>query len=74
MATSYQYTRDGILAGLESQRHNASLAARPAVTDAQKAQDLAKSMLAAIDAGDRDEARRLGLALRPLLGFLEEGN
>lgn len=72
MATSYSYTRQGILDGLDAQRHNAAYAARPLVTNAQRAQDLAKAMLAALDAGDKETAKAHALALRPLLGFLPE--
>lgn len=51
-------------------RWQASQAARPRITDAQQAQDLADRMIAAIKADDKDTARTLALELKPLIGFL----
>jgi hypothetical protein len=64
---------DITLRQLEAQRFNASYAARPLVTPAQQAQDLAQRMIAAIKTGNLDDARAHALALRPLLGFMPEG-
>jgi hypothetical protein len=61
-------------AQLEAQRFQASQAARPAVTQAQRAQDVFSQMRAAMDVGEMDTARALALELRPLLGFMPEGN
>lgn len=58
-------------AQLEAQRFQTQYAARPAVTDAQRAQDLADRMIAAIKADDKTTARRLALELKPLLGELK---
>ena len=63
---------DITLRQLEAQRFNASYAARPAVTNAQKAQNLADKMMAAIKADDKVTARALAIELKPLLGFLPE--
>ena len=57
---------------MEAQRHAASYAARPQVTPEAQAQDMAKRMLAAIEAGDLATARALAMALRPLLGFMKD--
>lgn len=59
---------------LAAQRHNASHAARPMLTSEQKAQATYHAMRAAIDAGDVTTARALAIELRPLLGFMPEGN
>ncbi len=63
---------DITLQQLEAQRFNASYAARPVITNAQKAQDLAQRMIAAIKADRKDEARALAIDLKPLIGFLPE--
>ena len=60
-------------AQLEADRHNAEYAARPRVTDADRARELAWAMQDAIELGDMDAARDAARALRPLLGWLEEG-
>ena len=59
-------------AQLEAQRHNASLAARPLIAARDQVQVMAKDLVNALDAGDTTEARRIALALRPLLGLLED--
>ena len=63
---------DITLTQLDAQRSAATYAARPQVTPAAAAQDMAKRMLAAIEDGRTDEARELAISLRPLLGFLED--
>lgn len=69
-----QRLADITLRQLEAQRFNASYAARPAVTQEQKAQDLAQRMRDAIRANDLDAARAYAIELRPLLSFLPEGS
>lgn len=61
-------------AQLAAQRHTASYAARPVLTQAEQAQATYHAMKAAIVAGDMDTARVHAIALRPLLGFMPEGN
>lgn len=60
-------------AQLESQRFLAEYNSRPEVEKRELAQVLAKDLRNALDAGNRDEARRVALALRPIIGFLPEG-
>ena len=66
--------RNQVFSQMESQRHAASYAARPELTQAQQAQAIYHAMKTAITAGELDTARGLALALRPLLGFMPEGN
>jgi hypothetical protein len=69
MSTNYSAT---YIETLESTtRFRLDEAARPLVTDAARAQVLAKDLVIALDAGDTTEAKRLALALRPWLGLLE---
>lgn len=70
MATTYSYTRPGILNALAAQRDEAVMAARPEASQRDVAQVLAKDLMEAIKANNTTEARRIALELKPFLGLL----
>jgi len=55
----------------ESQRVQAELNSRPALSLRDQAQSLAIAMLAAKEAGDLDRARALAIELKPLMSYLD---
>jgi hypothetical protein len=65
-------TRARVFEQLDTDRRNAQDAARPLVSPADEARELAWRMMDAIKSDDKAEARRLALALKPLVGFLPE--
>ena len=70
MATNYAAT---YIANLEAQtEYRLDTAARPQLTDAQRALSLYHAMMAAKQAGRMDDARALATELRPIVHLLPE--
>lgn len=57
---------------LAAQRFNCDYSSRPEVEKRAIAAVLAKDLRIALDKGDKEEAKRVALALRPIWGFLDE--
>ena len=64
--------RDAGDAAFEAHRWQAQQATRPMVAPEDQARELAWALMDAVRADDTTEARRLALALRPMLGLLRE--
>ena len=65
-------TPEEMRAAIEAQRWEAQQAARPMVAPEAQARELAWALMDAVRSDDTTEARRIALALRPLMGFLKE--
>jgi hypothetical protein len=62
---------DITLAQLAAHRHTCDDAARPVLTERERAQSLATAMIAAKGAGRIEQARALAVELKPLMGWLK---